>query len=297
MPSDSSTPLAYPHRNDDYAYRVPTPPRIVVPPPALNADALPDIRLGASSVLPTAGDAYNNLINSNPIFEWTYERRREAQMILPYLYLGPMTAAKNEEWMRKEGITMVLGVRQKHVFTFKLMDGALRRTQAAGIEARTVDLANNQDLIQAFPETTAMINIHLSRVHATTGQLGKVLVFCESGNERSAGVIAAYLMETHDDVDFIKAMQLCQAQRFCVNFDDAMKRLLQSYWDILCARRSVAAESHKSPPNSNVRTKRILERDTDMDDDGNNAMDDEMQDDDRERFGGRTFTPFTDARV
>lgn len=85
MPADTDTPLSYPHRNDDYAYRVPTPPRIVVPPPALNEDALPDIHLGASSVLPTPGDAYTNLITTNAVFEWTYERRREAQMVLPYL--------------------------------------------------------------------------------------------------------------------------------------------------------------------------------------------------------------------
>ena len=291
MPTDTNVPLAYPHRNDDYAYRVPTPPRIVVPPPALNADALPDIQLGASSVLPTPGDAYTNLITTNVIFEWNYERRRYAQMILPYLYLGPMTVAKDEAWMRKEEITMVLGVRQKHEFNFKLMDAALRRTEAAGIESRTVDLANNQDLIHAFPETTAMINSHLARVHAATGQLGKVLVFCESGNERSAGVIAAYLMETHDNVDYIKAMQLCQAQRFCVNFDDAMKRLLQGYWDILCARRSVAADRRQSVQTGAARSKRVLDRD---DDDNDESMDG-MQEDDLERFGGRTFRPFVDA--
>ncbi|KAK3081559.1 hypothetical protein LTR53_020464, partial [Teratosphaeriaceae sp. CCFEE 6253] len=88
-----------------------------------------------------------------------------------------------------------------------------------------------------------MINEHLARSHQRTGKVGKVLVFCESGNERSAGVVAAYLMETHADVDFIKAMQLVQAQRFCANFDDAMKRLLQGYWDILRAGRQVAAAS------------------------------------------------------
>jgi serine/threonine/tyrosine-interacting protein len=251
--------------------------------------------LRASSVLSTPGDAYGDTytcpITTNVIFEWTYERRREAQMILPYLYLGPMTAAKDEAWMREEGITMVLGVRQKHAFSFKLMDAALRRTQAAGVEARTVDLANNQDLIHAFPETTAMICTHLRRTHAATGHLGKVLIFCESGNERSAGVTAAYLMETHEDVDYIKAMQLCQAQRFCVNFDDSMKRVLQGYWDILCAKRSVAADRRQIEHNDVVRSKRSLQRD---DDEGDEDMDG-MKEDDLERFGGRAFVPFTDA--
>lgn len=292
MPADTEDPLSYPHRNDDYAYRVPTPPRIVVPPPTLNSDALPDIRLGASSALPASNGAYGNPIYNNPVFDWTYERRRDAQMILPYLYLGPMTAAKDEAWMRSTEITMVLGIRQKHEFSFKLMDAALRRTQAAGIEASAQDIADNQDLIHAFPQTTAMINTHLTRIHAATGQLGKVLVFCESGNERSAGVIAAYLMETHDDVDFIKAMQLCQAQRFCVNFDDSMKRLLQGYWDILCARRLVAA-SARSAPGSSGKSKRVLERDEDED----ASMDGMQDDDDLARFGGRTFVPFKDASL
>lgn len=293
MPTDTESTLSFPHRNDDYAYRVPTPPRIVVPPPALNAQALPDIDLGASSNTFAPSGPYPNLIPTNVIFDWSYERRREAQMILPYLYLGPMTAAKDEAWMRKEGITMVLGVRQKHEFVSKLMDGALRRTQAAGLEARTVDLANNQDLIHAFPDTTAMINSHLSRVHSATGKLGKVLVFCESGNERSVGVVAAYLMETHADVDYIKAMQLCQAQRFCVNFDDPMKRVLQGYWDILCAKRSVAATSAGASgqvaTSGPGKSKRSLERDEDEDMDG-------MDVDDLERFGGRTFSPFANIQ-
>jgi serine/threonine/tyrosine-interacting protein len=280
--------LSYPHRNDNYAYRVPTPPRIVVPPPALTNDAHPDIKLGASKCLPMATDAYANIVSSDPVLEWTYERRREAQMVLPYLYLGPMTVAKDEAWMLREGITMVLGVRQKHDFSFKLMEAALKRVHAVGIQTETVDLANNMDLIQNFPHTTEMINSHLSRRHNSTGTLGKVLVFCESGNERSAGVVAAYLMETHQDVDYIKAMQLCQAQRFCVNFDDSMKRLLQGYWDILCAKSSVAAEAMKQSQNPNARSKRGLEREED-------EGDDDMQDDDLERFGGRTFVPFADA--
>lgn len=289
-PPDTEIPLSYPHKNGAYTYRVPTPPRIVVPPPALNADALPDIHLGASSVLPHPGEAYSKLVTQNAVLEWNYERRRDAQMILPYIYLGPMTVAKDEAWLKSTGITMVLGVRQKHdAFKVKLMDGAMRRVEGWGIQAETIDLRDLADLIHAFPQTTALINHHLASVHAQTGQLGKVLVFCESGNERSAGVVAAYLMETHEDVDFIKAMQLCQAQRFCVNFDDAMKRLLQGYWDILCAKRAVAGYNAGGAANQGTmpaKSKRGLERDDDEE------MD--MDGDDVERFGGRSFAPFVD---
>ncbi|KAK4955698.1 hypothetical protein LTR10_006637 [Elasticomyces elasticus] len=302
MPSDMET-FSYPHKTAEYSYRVPTPPRIVVPPPALNADALPEITVKAlrsTNFLNSVN--YNNLVTQNALLEWTYERRREAQMVIPYLYLGPMTAAKDERFLRGQsgqmigggGITMVLGVRQKHSFESKLMNGALRKAQELGIECQTVDLASNQDLIHNFPATTALINDHLGRVWESTGQIGKVLVFCESGNERSAGVVAAYLMETHTDVDFIKAMQLVQAQRFCANFDDAMKRLLQGYWDILRAQRQVADVASDGDVagngvvSSTSRPKRSLQRDEDED------MDGIQQNDDAERFGGRTFAPFMD---
>jgi protein-tyrosine phosphatase len=295
--------LSYPHKTDNYTFRVPTPPRIVVPPPTLNVDALPQISIHALNsrnyeFLQSVD--YDNLVRQNAQLEWTYERRREAQLILPFLCLGPMTAAKDETWLRKEGVTMLLGVRQKHMtFESRLMSSALRTAEKLGLEHHTIDLADNQDLIRSFTTTCHVINDHLARTYqATNGQkLGKVLVFCESGNDRSAGVVAAYLMETHEDVDYIKAMQLCQAQRFCVNFDDAMKRLLQGYWDILVAQRSVSQQSEDSiathgtaaasaPP----RCKRGLEREVTED----ASMDMDMDEDDMERFGGRVFAPFVD---
>ena len=296
MPPDLPT-FEYPHRTSNSSYRVPTPPRIVLPPPALNSEALPEFSLHAvqdSAYLNHVN--YKRIITQNALLEWTYERRREAQMILPCLYLGPMTAAKDVAWLRREGITCVLAVRQKGAFESRVMNGALKKAADTGIEHYTVDLVGNQELIQAFPATAALINNHLSQKFQTTGQFGKVLTFCESGNERSAGVVAAYLMETHGDVDYIKAMQLCQAQRFCVNFDDGMKRLLQGYWDILCAQREVAAQGGSSINQTGMATsdagiaskaKRSLERDEDEDMEG-------VDEDDMERFGGRSFAPFMD---
>lgn len=298
MAHHDSSILSYPHKADIYTYRTPTPPRIVVPPPALNADAVPEIAISAmrnSSYKFLQKVNYNNLVQQNAPLEWAYERRREAQTILPFLCLGPMTAAKDEAWLQREGVTMLLGVRQKHTFESRLMNSALKVAEKLGLEHHTIDLASNQDLIQSFSHNTHLVNDHLARTHqASNGQqLGKVLVFCESGNERSAGVVAAYLMETHEDVDYIKAMQLCQAQRFCVNFDDGMKRLLQGYWDILCAKRAVSATATSDIPiqngsGLNAASKRGLDRDDEADEDM------EVDDDDMERFGGRTFAPFVD---
>ncbi|KAF1823522.1 phosphatases II, partial [Dissoconium aciculare CBS 342.82] len=289
--------LSYPHRSDHYTYRVPTPPRIVVPPPALNADARPDINLSTQRNSPYTflhNFNYANLVQSNAPLEWKYEFRREAQSILPYLALGPMLAAKNEAQLVSNGTTMLVGIAQKQPTAKRLMTSALQVVERMGLEHHLIDVADNQDLIHNFPEITHLINTHLLRTwDQGRGRLGQVLVFCESGNERSACVIAAYLMETHDDVDHIKAMQLCQAQRFCVNFDDSSKRLLQGYWDILCAKRAVANVMPSQTPfggNASVqsRPKRTLERD----DDGDDLM--EQDDDDQQRFAGRSFAPFVD---
>ncbi|KAH9824616.1 serine/threonine/tyrosine-interacting protein B-like [Teratosphaeria destructans] len=285
-PADVET-FSYPHKTAEYSYRVPTPPRIVVPPPALNSEALPEITLNAlRSANFLNGVNLNNIITQNALLEWTYERRREAQMILPYLYLGPMGSAKDEKFLRgdnyagkdvegvRKDVTMVLGIRQKHTFDSKVMTGVLRKAQELGVESRSIELAGNQDLIHNFPQTTTMINEHLSRVHRTTGSWERCW---------------------YSDTDFIKAMQLVQAQRFCANFDDGLKRLLQGYWDILCAKRQIAEQQQQQQALLNgavgmlhQSSKRSLSREDE--DAAMNGMD---QDDD-ERFGGRSFAPFAD---
>ncbi|RMY63792.1 hypothetical protein D0863_10284 [Hortaea werneckii] len=334
MASAELDAFTYPHKTAEYSYRVPTPPRIVVPPPALNSQALPEITLNAlRSANFLSAVNYHNLVSQNAVLEWTYERRREAQMILPYLYLGPMPACKDEAFLKGEknhiqppptttdndptlpaadsSITLLLGIRHQSLsLPNKLMTNALHRTtHLLQIEHHLIDLTSTHDLISLFPRTTALITAHLARHHASTGRVGKVLVFCESGNERSAAVVAAYLMEVHADVDFIKAMQLVQAQRFCVNFDDGIKRLLQGYWDILCARRQVEREVVGGSSGRGLREeegegdggprsgggerlsgcKRGLERDEDEEMEGVVGGDDDW-----ERFGGRTFAPFVD---
>ncbi|KAI6802285.1 hypothetical protein KC332_g14862 [Hortaea werneckii] len=325
MASAELDAFTYPHKTAEYSYRVPTPPRIVVPPPALNSQALPEITLNAlRSANFLSAVNYHNLVSQNAVLEWTYERRREAQMILPYLYLGPMPVCKDEAFLKGEknhvqlaattpndpttlpasdpSITLLLGIRHQSLsLPSKLMTNALHRTtHLLQIEHHLIDLTSPHDLIAIFPRTTALITAHLAHHYATTGRIGKVLVFCESGNERSAAVVAAYLMEVHADVDFIKAMQLVQAQRFCVNFDDGIKRLLQGYWDILCARRQVERvaeggsrtgmmeEGRASGEERSTGCKRGLERDEDEE------MEGVAGDDDWERFGGRTFAPFVD---
>ncbi len=182
-----------------------------------------------------------------------------AQEILPFLYLGPMSAAKDRNFLQREGITMVIAVRNTMSAQAQLLGS--KAAQELGIDTKMIDVAGNQELIAAFPKAIEAINSHLSTMYqqdqvrrtqaATSGQAdltstpGKVLVFCESGNERSATLVTAYIMAMYA-TDLIKAIQIVQAQRFAVAFDDSLRNLLLTYEIILKAKRDVVQADNRS---------------------------------------------------
>jgi serine/threonine/tyrosine-interacting protein len=298
-------------KENQYSYRLPTPPRVVVPPPTLATD-MPGLVVGNGSggldISFLREMALEDIVQKNTLIEWAYERRRQAQMILPWLYLGPMVASKDKVFFAREGISMVFAIRSRD----GSMSGALQAARDAGLAVATIEAESHNALIKRFGDATRTINEHVATIRQTsvqqTGQpvIGKVLVFCESGNEKSAAVVAAYLMEILDDFDYIKAMQVCQAQRFCVNFDDNIKNMLRAYWDILQAARSVSsfnAQQHQAnnmsngfrqstfqcPTPSAARSKRSIE---DTRDDEDMEMEDGPDSSDALRFQGRDYTPF-----
>jgi serine/threonine/tyrosine-interacting protein len=233
--------------------------------------------------------------------DWKYEMRRSAQAIQPFLYLGPSSATRDLDFMRREGVTMLLVIRNTMTAAASLLSGD-KVARELGIQAAAVDVAGNQELIAAFPRACKIINDHLlsqfrqgianGTVHSgaiTTP--GKVFVFCESGNERSAAVVAAYLMNMFN-LDLISAIQYVQSQRFCVAFDDGLKNLLLNYEELLNAQRCVSAATMtaqiRSAP-SNAKPKRRRDEDSD------NKMGMSLDNSDEERFAGRGgFVPFQD---
>ena len=169
-----------------------------------------------------------------------------------------MAAARDQSFLQREGITMVLAVRNTRSAQAKVLGS--KSAEELGIESKAIDVAGNQELIAAFPRAIAVINTHLSTMYqlqqakaapSTALALahsplvpGKVLVFCESGNERSATVVTAYIMAMYS-TDLIKAVQIVQAQRFAVAFDDPLRNLLATYEIMLKAKRDVLqADSH-----------------------------------------------------
>lgn len=300
-------------RTEDYTNVLPNPPRILVPPvhyqqsssppievgkaipnpdPKLNVDFLDGVETAAS--LPTLPSA------------WNYATRREAQEVVSFLHLGPLSAAKDKEYLHRTGITMMLGVQPIGMYGAKLTAAAFKAADELGIEHGFVEANGYKELIRMLPRATELINIHLAAMHqrvqfaATPSREGKVLVFCESGNDKSASIVAAYLMETFEGIDAVKAIQMICRARFCCAFTDELKQVLSTYYDLVVAKRVVRLDSflHPTsaagaivngwPSNGSESSKRRYTRDVDDDDmdiDGNEA-------DDVERFRGRSVTPF-----
>ena len=199
--------------------------------------------------------------------EWKYEQRRSAQDITPFLFLGPKTAAQNIDWIRQNGITMMISVRDVHApkLLARLLDPTILPS-SIGIQTLTLDLNPSFDLMSKLSSTIKAINNHLEQscksiLPSSIEEVpAKVLVFCESGNERSAAFVAAYLMVLYG-VDAITAVQVVQAQRFCIAIEDNLKLMLHNFQEILQAQRDVATSLYEAAgiaPTSSVEAQKSL---------------------------------------
>lgn len=303
-----------------WTQRLPSPPRINVPPPLLNAHGLPDLNIAQGSV-DFDGNGFSNAaflkkvthghsITLNNMIDWRYEQRHQAQQILPFLFLGPVTAARDSTFLQSSGITMVLAVRNTMSAQARLLGS--KAAANLGIQSATVDVAGNQELIAAFPTAIDIINSHLSQMYgehapmrgstatASGSSPGKVLVFCESGNERSAALVTAYVMAMYS-MDMIKAIQLVQAQRFAISIDDSTRNYLETYNSMLQAKRDVIKQQsdYRTYVNSNTQNRNSTTRQSgkrsleETYDEADLDMGGEMGNADRERFEQRDgLAPF-----
>ncbi|KAI9663177.1 MAG: hypothetical protein M1821_008225 [Bathelium mastoideum] len=234
----------------DYTTRVPSPPRIHI--------GLAQPVDSALSLKSAHGDPmleslrfldnynYDKDGQAPEPFDWSYDMRRQAQRILPFLYLGPMNAVADRNLLSSEGITMLLAIRPTSTKQSLVLSRALRVADELGLQKGTIDAGTNSDLIASFPAAIQMINEHLIQTKETRQQgPGKVLVFCESGNDRSAAVIVAYMLHMFADMNLARAVQHVQCCRLSVNIDDSMKWMLTTYWDILEARRQVSTSTQQ----------------------------------------------------
>lgn len=302
-------------RVENYTHDLPSAPRVNIPPPNFSLRATQNLDVGI--VIPNSNPRLNvDFLNDADVNystflrqlpdPWNYNMRRDAQEVLPFLYLGPLAAAKNRDFLRRAGITMVLGVQPNNPLGTKLTVGAFKVADELGLAKNAIVASDHNDIISLLPRAIDLINEHLASMHhsvqssATPSREGKVLVFCETGNDKSAAIVAAYLMQTFTKIDCAKALQICSHRRFCCIFDDNLKHTLNTFWEMVLAMRDVrdcslfpahslqdgAATQQDSGQQENRKRARSYETDDDEMVDANGNVDD------AERFQERNLAPF-----
>ncbi|CAN8102579.1 unnamed protein product [Discula destructiva] len=301
-------------RNGVLSSRAPSPPYVHVPTVTNPTD--PSNTINPSYNLVAPGQLSVNDIDTitggrpqtthNPRLtdDWCYEDRRKAQAILDFLYLGPLSVVRDHAWLQKHGITMLLVARTASMAGMRSLS-IERAVAELGVELKYVDLAINQELIRNFPSSVDLINEHLLRFNTAASQnpaarQGKVLVLCETGNDRSAAIVTAYVMAMYGR-EAIGAIQFVSCQRFCTNFDEATKHLLMSYEDLLKAKRittlaiqqatAVPAQQGYDAAKFGTTKKRRIDATLDADEDGDLDMD-------TARYQDRAhFAPFLEGHM
>ncbi|KAI5464991.1 protein-tyrosine phosphatase-like protein [Mariannaea sp. PMI_226] len=304
-----------------YSLRPPSPPFIHIPPHAkqLIGEPMPGLMPSyenVDSTQLTRRDLEIITQNASQIAvdrsaDWSYGQRREAQQLLDFLYLGPNTVARDHAFLLKEGITMILVCRDARMAGTRL-NSIEKAAQALNIQSHYLDIEGTPQMIRVFPSAIRAINDHLlaiyhSQAHAKTenGELivesssfrrGKVLIACETGNDRSAAIAAAYIMAMFN-TSVITTLQFVSVQRFCCCFDEDIKRKLQSWEDILHAQSQVAAQNRTAqqliqvPQRNVLHVKRHINEVMGADRDAVGDVSDAMADEDR--FLGRgAYAPF-----
>ncbi|KAF7713160.1 Tyrosine-protein phosphatase domain-containing protein [Penicillium ucsense] len=184
---------------------------------------------------------------------WRYEMRRVPHDILPFLSLGPLGCLRENQLLQNEGFTLLLGIRSHQAARAGLLSGDKAARQLA-ISADTVDFLDNQGMISLLPRAIRRINDHLAGLDDSGPDFSnptrsrwadvpkKVLVFCETGNDRSALVVIAYLMVMLNLTAAV-ATDTVQQIRPSLYLSEEQKSLLRAFESILTAKRDVERAS------------------------------------------------------
>lgn len=132
------------------------------------------------------------------------------------MFLGPFSACRQTEELKKAGIThVVCFVDENEARLFRTENLA----QYFHYQQFIVSDSNLQNLIQYFPSTSQYI-------HQVISQQGKVVVCCNGGLSRSPTFVIAYVMEIFK-IDASQAYHFVQGRRLCINPNDGFKSQLK----------------------------------------------------------------------
>mmetsp|Transcript_10591 Transcript_10591/g.25826 ORF Transcript_10591/g.25826 Transcript_10591/m.25826 type:complete len:283 (+) Transcript_10591:141-989(+) len=165
--------------------------------------------------------------------DWTYVRKREAQEIVPRVYLGPYEAAKNEEHLRNLGIS--------HCIIFRSPEESriIKKKFEQWIQYEVIECSDtaNQNLIPLFPMVKEAVDKVLG-----SGHQNRILLQGTVGMSRSAAFAAAYVMETYD-LPWDASVHYVSTRRNCVSLNENFRLQLREYEAIWKTRKRQMEEA------------------------------------------------------
>lgn len=183
---------------------------------------------------------------------WQYNDRQHAQFILPFVMLGPAAVARDRNFIRENQLTMVISVRNAVVASRspKLLDPA-RFDSCQGLETATFDIGSPFDFIQRVRPVIKLMVTHLNKYNQSVDLVrpeqvrGRILVCCETGNERSPVLVAAFLMLVYG-LPWHESLNLIHAHRYSLAVSTQMNDMLINLGMIFSAQADLNASSQLS---------------------------------------------------
>jgi serine/threonine/tyrosine-interacting protein len=256
----------------DYSY-ADGQPKMVLPDPHKDHLWYKDDRFGDPDFRRQLAAATKPTNLSSKALAWKFDMRRQAQAILPFLYLGPSSVMKDTAFLDSTGVTYLLAIRDSNSIRGRPRYLNPDSSPAAiGRQTATFDIENTHGFLRCIKKPIKDLLEYLQTNTATPFTSAediraKVLVCCETGNDRSAAFVAGFLMTIYGLTAF-EAMQVVHSQRFSTAIGDDNRRILVTYAELLTAERETM-KAHETMPllfsrfPSNKRTRKVYDDNTD----------------------------------
>mmetsp|Transcript_16898 Transcript_16898/g.36365 ORF Transcript_16898/g.36365 Transcript_16898/m.36365 type:complete len:211 (-) Transcript_16898:26-658(-) len=149
--------------------------------------------------------------------DWTYPKKREAQEIIPGLWLGPFGAARNQEFLKRAAITDALVVRgpeEARIIAPKYPEF---------IHYEVLECQDNpfENIIRFFPSVKKLLD-------EVIGRGGRILVHGNAGLSRSAAFVVAYVMERFN-LTSDQAHHYVLQRRHCISINEGFRNQIREY--------------------------------------------------------------------
>mmetsp|Transcript_80970 Transcript_80970/g.188108 ORF Transcript_80970/g.188108 Transcript_80970/m.188108 type:complete len:209 (-) Transcript_80970:123-749(-) len=182
-----------------------------------------------------------------PDTDWTYTKKREAQEVIPGLWLGPFGSARDKEFLARASITDALVVRApEEAPIIKPKFPEIIHYEV--LECRDSPFEN---IIRFFAAVKRFLD-------GVLGRGGRVLVHGNAGMSRSAAFVVAYVMETFN-LSSDLAHHYVLTRRHCISINEGFRNQIREYEILHKAQTQVNSGSFEQSPGLPQGQKRSLE--------------------------------------